>query len=129
MEKELKKAAGVLIVARESGRIFLLYRAPDNKVGSVWGLLSGTMEGDEEPLETIKRETYEEIKVNPNKIDYYFNGEEERSDGLIFYYFLGFVDFEFEPELNEENSDSGWFKKDELPEPLFPGLKEKINRL
>jgi len=35
---------------------------------------------------------------------------------------------EFIPTLDHENLDYGWFSKDDLPEPLFPGLKGKINR-
>jgi hypothetical protein len=36
---------------------------------------------------------------------------------------------EFIPDLNEENEDYGWFDIDDLPKPLFPSTKEKIENV
>jgi 8-oxo-dGTP pyrophosphatase MutT (NUDIX family) len=123
-----KQAVGILIVARNTGRIFLLQRSASAGRSHLWALLSGGMEQGENPLNTVAREIREEIQINPSIIDFHFITKEitQRND---FYYYIGFTNSEFKPTLNHENEDWGWFNPDSLPKPMFPGLVDKIEQL
>jgi hypothetical protein len=48
---------------------------------------------------------------------------------LDFHYYKGFTKSQFIPKLDEENTDYGWFGKDDLPSPLFPKLMDKIDKI
>lgn len=92
--------------------------------------MSGTMEEGETPMQTLKREIVEELKINPDIIEYKKDKTERIPEkNKTFYYFEGFVNKEFNPTLDFENLDYGWFDKDDLPSPLYQGLKEKIARI
>ena len=125
----MRQAAGILIICRQSGKLFLLKRSNEGKHPLVWSLLSGEMDpGDKDAQTTLEREIGEEIQIPTNIITmrYVYT---EKSKVLHFHYFIGFVDFEFEPTLDHENVDSGWFEHDDLPTPLFPGLYDKIQHI
>ena len=109
------KSVGIVIIARDTNKMLLLHRAEDP---IVWSSLTGTMEDDETPMETIKREIEEEIGVNPNKIK---NIKELGVTKNNHHVMIGFVDTEFVvPDLQiEENDDYGWFDQDNLPSPIF----------
>lgn len=124
----MRQASGILMISRETSRLFLLRRSNEGKHPLVWSLLSGEMNPGESPIETLKREIVEEIQISPDiiKINYVYT---EKAKSLHFHYFIGFVDGEFEPTLDHENVDFGWFEHDKLPSPLFPGLNEKIKHI
>lgn len=132
----MRNAVGILLISRKTGKLLLLKRNGTGKHPYVWSLLSGEMEGNEAPMETLNREIQEEVQISPSLINanYIYS---ETSKALKFHYFNGFMDDEFIPKLdytNEgdeepENVAYGWFNHDELPSPLFPGLNEKIKDL
>lgn len=123
-----RKASGVLIIARDTGNVFLMQRGNGGKHPLTWAMLSGEIEVGEVPLEGLKREVGEEIGINPEIIEYHYVHTEKTSE-LDFYYFLGFTDNEFEAKLNFENVDWGWFEKSSLPKPLYPRMEQKILNL
>ena len=131
MEGKVKKtAAGVLIKCDKTDKIFLMLRSSGGIGGNTWNLLAGGIEEGETPLEGLKRETKEETKINPDIIDYKFiNKEFDKDRNLDFHYYTGIVLDEFTPKLDKENTDYGWFGKDELPSPLFPKLMDKIDKI
>ena len=47
----------------------------------------------------------------------------------VILWLTGFTKSEFIPKLDHENTDYGWFGKDDLPSPLFPTLIDKINKI
>lgn len=121
-----KQHVGILIKCISTGNIFLLKRGGDPFKGA-WGLLSGGLEEDENPMEGLKREIQEEIKINPNIIKYRLAWTETSSkSGTKFYYYVGIVENEFKATLDDENLASGWFSKENLPTPLYPNLELKI---
>ena len=125
----MRQAAGILIISRDSGRVFLLKRSNAGKYPLVWSLLSGEMDpGDTNAYHTLVREIGEEIQINAKLIDmrYVYT---EKAKALHFHYFVGFTDTEFKATLDHENVDCGWFVHDELPSPLFPGLRDKIRHI
>lgn len=123
-----KQAVGMLIICRSTNRVFLLQRSPSAGHSHLWALLSGGLEPGEDSLKALAREVKEEISINPSIIDYHLVKKEitPRND---FYYYIGFTNSEFTPKLDFENEDWGWFDVDNLPKPLYPGLKDKIESL
>jgi len=120
--------AGVLVKAKDTGRVFLMLRCPSPNHGLTWGLISGGIDSDEDVLEGLKREVTEETQIDPNIIDYNFIYDEDERDG-VFYYYEGFTDSEFIPTLDYENLEYGWFDIDNLPNPLYPELIDKIKAI
>jgi 8-oxo-dGTP pyrophosphatase MutT (NUDIX family) len=124
---EKQNVVGVLIKSNNTERVFLILR---NDKQPKWALMSGTMDKGETPMQTLKREIIEELKINPKIIEYKKDKVEYIPEkNRTFHYFEGFVNKEFKPTLNSENLNSGWFNKDDLPSPLYQGLKEKIARI
>ena len=122
-----KNASGVLIKAEDTNRVLLLLRN-EYAGNNTWSLVSGGMEKNENPLETIKREVKEELSINPDIIKYNFINKQYIPDkNLDFYYFQGFTPNEFLPKLDRENLKWGWFDKDKLPSPLFN--KDMANKI
>lgn len=131
MENKNKKvAAGVLVKCNETGRILLLLRNDVSYEPNTWGLVSGGIEPGEEILEGLKREVNEEMGISPEIISYKFISKKYyKSKNLEFHYYEGLTNSEFTPKLDHENLDYGWFNKGELPEPLYPNMIGKINRI
>ncbi len=119
-----KFAVGVLIKCTETGRVFLLLR---NDKKPVWSVMSGGLNKGESQLECLKREMREELSVDPELVTYkYIHSEYNEGNDLEFYYYQGLTKKEFIPKLDHENIKGEWFAKDEIPSPLFKGMKEKI---
>lgn len=93
-------------------------------------MVAGSIEEGESAIEAAKRETQEEVGIDPSEVDYYFV-DREGSDEQTFNFFVGVVEEEFVPRLSEEHTDYIWVEKDGLPdsEELFPGMEDKINDL
>jgi 8-oxo-dGTP pyrophosphatase MutT (NUDIX family) len=127
LTKPDKFAVGVLIKCTETGRVFLLLR--NDKV-PVWSVMSGGLDKGETQMECLKREMREELKVDPELVTYkYIHKEYNEADNLEFYYYEGLTKKEFIPKLDHENLKGEWFAKDEIPSPLFKGMKEKIAQI
>lgn len=119
-----KVAVGILIKCTTTENILLVLR--NDKV-PVWNLVSGGVNSPEKPIECLKREMKEELSVEPSRVDIQLIGVEDvPSKHLEFHYYQGFTFDEFNVILDNENTDYGWFSKDNLPEPLFEGLYRKI---
>ncbi len=132
---------GLLIKSRSTGRVFLVQRNDRNRF---WSLLSGGQdETDLDDIHTIRREMQEELRISdPDSIKIEKVGEELMTGGRrLFKYYQGFVDKEFSVILDDENISWGWFDPNGLskvngqsnlfglPNRLYPGLKEKIQKI
>ena len=108
------ESVGIIIIAKDTNRFFLLHRA---KSPIVWSSLTGKMEEGEDPMQTIKREIKEEIGVNPIMID---GIKEVGIANKTHHVMVGYVDKEFKvPKLEtSENDDYGWFDEETLPSPM-----------
>jgi len=122
------EVAGVLIKCTETKRVFLLHR---NDPNPKWALMSGGMDAGEKPIDTLIREIGEELSINAeNLIRFEYDRKEHIPEkNRTFYYYEGFTKIEFIPTLDHENLAYGWFSKNDLPSPLYQGLKEKIARI
>lgn len=121
----LKKNTGILIKCTTTNR-FLLLKRGFNPYKGFWSLISGGIDPNEDSLTAIKREIYEETKINPSIIKIIFV-DTEKTENNVFDYYIGTVKEEVTPVLDVENTDFMWVSKDELPTPLYPNIEIKIN--
>ena len=91
-------AAGVVFLAKDTGRCLLQLRNSDKRFKHTWGFWGGIIEGTETPYECIQRELEEEIGFIPeplklNPIDVF-----QSKDKKFYYYsFVYLVEEEFLP--------------------------------
>ena len=83
-------AAGVVFLAKDTGRCMLQLREGNKRFNHTWGFWGGIIEKNESPYECIKRELLEEIGFVPemqklNPIDVY-----QSKDKNFFYYSFSF---------------------------------------
>jgi 8-oxo-dGTP pyrophosphatase MutT (NUDIX family) len=114
-----RTAAGALPVCWTTGRVFLALRSAWVNEPHTWGLPGGKMEYGEAPAQAALREMEEEIGHHDGLVLIPSFIYEEGS--FRFYNFLAMVPWEFEPDLNDESDDAGWFSLDDLPSPLHFG--------
>lgn len=112
--KPTKAGAGVLFYAKSTARYLVLRRSSFVKEPYTWSGVGGKIDPGEGPFETAKREVFEEMGVDPAAR--YFLVFVFKSDHHQFKYFnfLGVVDKEFTPTLNDENIDYEWVSWDDL---------------
>ena len=123
---ETKEGAGVLFYCKSTDKFLLLKRSEIVSEPNTWGIVSGGVDKtDKNYKETVYRECDEEIKVRPNNLIFLYKF---KSPNFNFYNYISVVEDEFEPILNNENSDYGWFKLNEFPKPLHFGVKILINK-
>ncbi len=129
MEKRLEERfAGVLIKARETNRVFLMLRGTQGFYPLTWGLISGGINKNEDVLSGLKREIFEECRIDPTTIE--FNEIiDEKGSNSRFHYYEGFTEKEFIPILDHENLDYMWVDLETLPDPLYPNLFDKILKI
>jgi 8-oxo-dGTP pyrophosphatase MutT (NUDIX family) len=127
-EDAVIQAAGIIFVTPEN-EILLLKRSPkegQDHAGE-WALPGGKVENsDASPAHAARREALEEVGEHPRghlvPVD--------RSEGQDVDYttFMQRVLDKFEPALNDEHDDSGWFKLGALPEGLHPGVAKTLGQ-
>ena len=119
----VSRNAGSLIYSSSTKRFLFLLRNSDKKHKSTWGLVGGRMEQGERPVQTLLRESREEISIDfhKNKI---IPIETFTSDNknFIYYTFLIVVNSEFLPILNLEHRGYAWVNLQDYPTPLHPGV-------
>lgn len=114
------QGAGVLIIAKDTGRLLVLLRSAEVNEPHTWGLAGGAIDAGEDPKVAALREVKEElgfagaIKLVPAFVF--------RKGDFTFHNFLGVVPKEFKPRLDWENDDARWVSINKLPSPLHFGL-------
>lgn len=117
-----KRGAGILLAARKTGRVLLLRRSEECNEPLTWGLPGGKIDEGENARTAAIRELEEEagwdgpVTVLKEPI---FIFEEPDFEFLTYF---GFIEDEFEPQLNWESADAGWFSLGRLPTPLHFGV-------
>jgi len=123
-----KKYGGVLLIDTTSNNFLLCQRGKNVTFANSWSLFGGKIERDEDVLDGVKRELYEESKINPKNV--IFKLFEVQNDmGYPYYFYLGFCNGKLKCQINEENQDWGWFSMENLPKPLFPTLYSSLVRI
>jgi 8-oxo-dGTP pyrophosphatase MutT (NUDIX family) len=117
------QAAGCIIVAEDTGRWCLQQRSDTVSDPGVWSTWGGGREPGETLEQCVRRELAEEGGyVGPLKL-------EPLSRNSQYATFIGHVPHEFEPQINKESKDWCWTDRDQLPEPMHPGLVEALAKL
>ena len=122
-------AAGVLFLARDTGRCLLQLRNSDKRFKHTWGFWGGIIENGETPFECIQRELQEEIGFVPdlqklNPIDIY----QSRNKQFYYYSFAYVTDSEFQPTINRESAGYAWVNIGVWPKPLHQGAYNTLMR-
>ena len=116
------EGAGALLVARGTGRVFLVLRSAKVRNPGTWGLPGGALDEGESPRQGAARELMEEVGYT-GRLDLR-SGHIFTAPDFTYHNFVGLVGDEFEPVLNWESDDAGWFDLDALPGPLHFGVHE-----
>lgn len=127
MAARTKLSAGVLPLARSTGRVLVGYRSQFSYEPYTWAAFGGSKDPEDETLaDTALRELFEEtgyagpITLAPGE-----NVAHERTMGHIF---LGIVPKEFRPKLNWEHSAARWVHLDQLdPDELHWSLQQLLS--
>lgn len=123
MKKEIK-VVGAYIV--KNNKIFITKRADGDKEAiSKWEFPGGTVESEETNEFALKRELYEEFKVNLNVGEFIYQTKveyEERIINIAFYYGTTSDDFIIQPDHLEYK----WISKEELLNYDFPPADKKF---
>ena len=123
-------AAGVVFLAKDTGRCMLQLRNSEKKFNHTWGFWGGLIDKGETPYECIIRELDEEIGFVPelqklNPIDVY----QSKDKNFYYYSFVYVVDQEFmPPKLNGESAGYAWVNIGQWPKPLHNGAHITLNK-
>jgi mutator protein MutT len=122
-------AAGVVFLAKDTGRCLLQLRNSDKRFKNTWGFWGGMIEKGETPYECIQRELTEEIGFVPelaklNPIDVY----QSKDQKFYYYSFVYVVEKEFSPVLNGESAGYAWVNIGVWPQPLHNGARLTLNK-
>ena len=117
-------AAGVVFLAKDTGRCLLQLREGTKRFNHTWGFWGGIIEHGETPYQCIQRELEEEIGFIPeleklNPIDVY----QSKDTNFYYYSFVYVIEKEFLPTLNEESCGYAWVNIGQWPKPLHNGSK------
>ena len=114
------QSVSCFINCKNTGRTLILKRANSDFEGT-WCLISGGMESNELPDETIKREIQEELGVKLDFSNLIYLDSNKNPQGTHHYYEMS-VDEEFEPTLNQENQSYKWVNMGGFPSNTHPLL-------
>ena len=122
-------AAGVVFLAKDTGRCLLQLRNSDKRFKNTWGFWGGMIEKGETVYECIQRELNEEIGFVPelaklNPIDVY----QSKDQKFYYYSFVYVVEKEFSPVLNGESAGYAWVNIGVWPQPLHNGARLTLNK-
>lgn len=120
-------AAGILFVCPSTGRMLLGFRSEYVNAPFCWSVVGGTLESGEEPEHGALREAREEVGYS-GQVTLVPSLVYVRPENFRYYNFIGLVEKEFRPELNDEHVDARWFYPDRAPSPLHHGTALLLHR-
>ena len=106
------------VILNNDNEVLLIKRAINPHFGK-WDLPGGFLENGEDPIVGLKREAMEELSIEVEPIDVFKifvdNYGYEKGDFYTLNIFYRSKIVSGEIKLDEENSEFGWFSKDEIP--------------
>jgi len=121
-----RAAAGALVLARSTSRLLIAHRAEGTLQAGTWGTWGGAVDAGETLVEAVTRELREEAGFKDD-FDSHPLMVFEHDTGFTYANFLVIVDHEFEPVLNWETQNFGWFNYGDWPNPMHFGLEQLLN--
>lgn len=121
------KAAGALILAKNTGRVMLNLRSKFTSHAGTWSFWGGMVEDNEGITEGLSREIFEEMGHIPDIVEVMPLDVYHSADGNFQYYtMLIVVGTEFIPQLNRESDGYSWCRIGKYPKPLHTGAKKLL---
>lgn len=118
--RETGKGAGMICYCPATGRFLLMKRSTECDYPRTWCGLGGGVEEGEDLDEAVRREAYEEAGFPIDKpCDLKYIGC-QKQPGFEFHNYLGLVNEEFEPQLNDEHTDYQWSEWENFPDKMHP---------
>lgn len=118
--------AGATIMSRKTGRILLGLRSNGCESPGTWCNFGGGVEEGETPEQGCMREIWEEAGYDgPMEL---VHMHESKQPDFTYHNFVGLVDDEFEPVLNDEHTEYQWADPDAMPEPLHPEYQKALEQ-
>lgn len=113
-------------------QLLLLKRQSHKSQGNTWGVPAGKLEINEKPLEALRRELMEEIRVDIDQTQiHFFQTLYIRQSSLDFIYHMFYIPFEQPIEIvlnKEEHQEYKWvFLRDAFEMPLMAGEHETLS--
>ncbi len=124
-------AAGILFQAKD-GRVLLVRRSAEGDHAGEWGIPGGKVEDGETAAQAAVREAAEEVGADAQSPAHAAPLRllaRRQAEGVDWTTFLKPVDAPFEPRLNEEHTEAGWFHPCDAPSPMHPGAEIVLARL
>lgn len=121
------EGAGILVLARDTGRLMALKRSDHVKHGRTWALAGGLLDPGETPAHGAAREFREETNYQGNDFDL-IPLAEFKQNGFTYNNYLAVVDHEFAPDLDHENEGFKWVDSlNDWPAPAHFGITYLMN--
>ena len=116
------EGAGILVLARDTGRLMALKRSDHVKHGRSWALAGGLLDPGETPAHGAAREFREETNYQGKDFDL-IPLAEFKQNGFTYNNYLAVVDHEFAPDLDHENEGFKWVDSlQDWPKPVHFGI-------
>lgn len=124
-----RSGSGCIPYSRKTGRFLIGLRSPDVLEPLTWGTWGGAIPKGLTPEANALVELFEETMFDgPAEMIHVYRFTDEGS-GFIYDNFIAVVDEEFQPQLNWENCDFGWFEFGKFPFPRHYGLETLLKNV
>ncbi|MEV4611477.1 NUDIX domain-containing protein [Kitasatospora sp. NPDC049258] len=109
---------GAAAVIHHDGRVLLVRRNPDDHLGGMWEIPSGTVEAGETVLDALRRQTDEETGLTIDQVNRYLGhfDHENRRGGTTRQFTFAVTVEKAEPVVLAEHDAHQWALPGELPE-------------
>lgn len=119
--------SGILIKCKD--KVLLCKRredVPNTALPNYWSVPCGYVEPHENIKDAAIRETFEETKIELDEVNVKFLSAFPAHGGGVFYDYITEIEDEIEPIIDEEHSDWGYFRIDEIPDPITKEMRNDV---
>ncbi len=123
----IRRGAGILVLARDTGRFLALKRSDHVANGRTWALAGGLLDPGETPEEGAAREFREETGYNGKAVEL-IPLVQYTSPNFTYNNYIAIIEHEFKPLIDHENEAFAWVDSlDHWPKPLHFGIPYLIS--
>jgi len=118
-----------LLAFNENGQVLLGKRSEEVNEPGTWSYPGGKIDDEERAKESAQREFEEETGFDGEYRDLKLLDKfVDQENDFTYYTYTAIVD-KFEPVLDWENDEAGWFSLDKLPSPLHFGFEAILSKI